>query len=48
MNQNKNDLINSILQHGRASISYFKISIFDAVSKTVEMVGSYHLLSYKD
>ena len=30
------------------SISYFRISIFDPVSQTVQMEGSYHLLSYKD
>ena len=48
MTQNKNDSINSILQHGRRSISYFRISIFDPVSQTVQMEGSYHLLSYKD
>ena len=29
-------------------ISYFRISIFDPVSQTVQMEGSYHLLSYKD
>ena len=46
--QNKNDSINSILQHGRGSVSYFRISISDPVSQTVQMEGSYHLLSYKD
>ena len=30
------------------NISYFRISIFDPVSQTVQMEGSYHLLSYKD
>ena len=30
------------------SISYFRISIFDPLSQTVEMEGSYHLLSQKD
>ena len=30
------------------SISYFRVSIFDPVSQTVQMEGSYHLLSYKD
>ena len=54
MAQNKNDSINSILQHGSVvgknlcSISYFRISVFDLVSQTVQMEGSYHLLSYKD
>ena len=48
MTQNKNDSLNSILEHGRGSISYFRISIFDLVSQTVQMEGSYHLLSYKD
>ena len=44
MTQNKNDPINSILQHGRGSISHFRISIFVPVSQTVQMEGSYHLL----
>ena len=48
MNQNKNDSIKSILQHGRGSISYFRISTFDPVSQTVQMEGSYHLPSYMD
>ena len=48
MIQNKNDSINSILQHGCGSIAYFRISIFDPVSQTVQMEGSFHLLSYKD
>ena len=48
MTQNKNDSINSILQHGHGSISYFRISIFDPVSQTVQMEGSYHFLNYKD
>ena len=48
MTQNKNDSINSILQHGRGSISYFGISIFDPVSETVQMEGNYPLLSYKN
>ena len=30
------------------SISYFRTSIFDPVSETVQMESSYHLLSYKD
>ena len=30
------------------SNTYFRISIFDPASQTVEMEGSYHLLSYKD
>ena len=46
--QNKNDSINSILQHGRGSVSYFRISISGPVSQTVQVEGSYHLLSYKD
>ena len=29
------------------SISYFKILIFEPVSKIVQMEGSYHLRSYK-
>ena len=41
MIQNKNDSINSILQHGRV---VDKISIFDLVFQIVEMEGSYHLL----
>ena len=48
MTQNKNDSINSVLQRGRGSNSYFRISIFDPVSQTVQMEGSYHLLNYKD
>ena len=49
MTQNKNDSIKSILQHGRGSTwSYFRISIFDPLSQTVQIEGSYHLLSYKD
>ena len=48
MTQNKSDLINSVLQHGRGSISYFRISIFDPVSQTLQMEGSYYLVSYKD
>ena len=48
MNQNKNDSIKSILKHGRGSISYLRISIFDPVSQIVQMKDSYHLLSYKD
>ena len=48
MTQNKNDSINLILQHGRGSISYFGISIFDPVSQTVQMEGSCHMLSYKN
>ena len=30
------------------SISYFTNPIFDPVSQTLQMEGSYHLLSYKD
>ena len=30
------------------SISYFRISIFDPLSQTVQMEGSYHLLSNRD
>ena len=45
MTQNKNDLINSILQHGRVD---FQISRFDPVSQIVQMEGSYHLLGYMD
>ena len=44
MTQNKNDSINSVLQHGRVvdnncccGISCFKISIFDPVSQIVQM-----------
>ena len=48
MTHNKNDSINSILQYGCGSISYFSISIFDPVSQTVKIGGSCHLLSYKD
>ena len=48
MTQNKNDSMNSILRYGRSSISYIRISIFDPVSQTLQMEGSYHLLSYKD
>ena len=43
MTRNKNDSINSILQHGRGSIS-----ISDPVSQAVQMEGSCHVLSYKD
>ena len=51
--QNKNDSINSILQHGcvvdkNGTISYFGITIFDPVSQREQTKGSYHLLSYKD
>ena len=46
MTWNKNDSI--ILQHGSGSISYFRISIFDPLSQTLQIEGSYHLLSYKD
>ena len=48
MTQYKNYLINSILQHGHDSISYFRISMFDPVSQTLQMEGFSHLLSYKD
>ena len=47
MTQSKNDPINSTLQHGLGSISYFKISIFDPMSQKVQMEGSYNLCSYK-
>ena len=46
--QNNNFSINWILLHGRGSISYFRISIFDSVSQIVQTEGSYNLLSYKD
>ena len=46
--QNKNDSINSILPHGHGSRSYFRIYIFGPVSQTMQIEGSYHLLSYKD
>ena len=44
MTQNKNDPINSILQHGRVvdkscRVSYFGISIFDPVSHRVQMAN---------
>ena len=39
---------NSILQHDCGSISYLSISIFDPMSETMQMKGTYHLLSYKD
>ena len=48
MTQNRNDSLSSILQHGRGSISYFRLSIFDPASQTVQVEGSYDLLSYKD
>ena len=48
MTQKKINSINSILHHDRGSISYFKISIIDPVSQTVQMQGNCHLLSYKD
>ena len=53
MTQNKNDSINSILQHGcvvdkNGTISYFGITIFDPVSQREQTKGSYHLLSCKD
>ena len=48
MTQNENDSINSILQLGCGSIAYLRISTFDPVSQTVQMEGSFHLLSYKD
>ena len=56
MTQNKNDSINSILQHGPVvdnnccvifPTSRFP-SIFDPVFQIVLMEGSYHLLGYKD
>ena len=55
MTQNKNNSINSILQHGRVVCKnccvVFPTSGFpytDPVSQRVQMEGSYHLLSYKD
>ena len=48
MTQNENDSINSILQLGCGSIAYLRISTFDPVSQTVQMEGSFHLLSFKD
>ena len=52
--QNKSDLINSILQHGRAVdniiMQYFLLQNFhiDTVFLIVQMEGSFHLLSCKD
>ena len=52
--QNKNDLINSILQHGRIVdniiVQYFLRQNFhiDPVFQIVQMEGSFHLLSCKD
>ena len=37
MTQNRNDSLSSILQHGRGSISYFRLSIFDPASQTVQV-----------
>ena len=48
MTQNKNDSINSILQHGRGSICYFRVSIFDPVFHIVQIESNYHLLSCND
>ena len=48
MTQNKNDSINLILQHGRGSAAYFRISIFHPMSQAVQMGGSYQLLRYKN
>ena len=54
MTQNKNDLINSILQHGRVVdniiVQYFLRQNFhiDPVFQIVQMEGSFHLLSCKD
>ena len=47
MTQNKNDSVRSYWQKLLCSISYFRISIFDPVSQTVQLEGSYHLLNYK-
>ena len=43
--QNKNDSINSALQHGRV---VDKNCLFDPVCQTVQIEGRYHLLGYKD
>ena len=54
MTRNKNDSINSILQHGRIvdknCCAVFPTSGFPylILSQTVQIKGSYHLLSYKD
>ena len=48
MTQNKNDSINSILQRGRGSICYLRISIFDPVFQIVQTESNYHLLSCND
>ena len=57
MTQNKNDALNSILQHGRVvdnncyvvfPTSRFPYLIFDTVSQIVQIESNYHLLSYKD
>ena len=52
MTQNKNDSINSILQHGRVvgnnRCVVIPTSIFDPVSQIAQMEGSHHLLSCKD
>ena len=41
LTQNKDDSMNSILQHSCGSISYFRVSIFDHVSQAVQMEGGY-------
>ena len=52
MTQNKNDSINSILQHDRVVDNnccvVFPTSRFPYLIQMVQMEGSYHLLSYKD
>ena len=48
MTQNKNDLIYLILQHSRGSISYLRIFIVDPVCQTMQVEGSYHLITYMD
>ena len=52
MTRNKNNSINSILQHDlvvdkNCSVVFVYFCIFDPVSQTVQMESSYHLLSYK-
>ena len=52
MTQNKNDSIDSILQHDRVVDNnccvVFPTSRFPYLIQMVQMEGSYHLLSYKD
>ena len=47
MTQNKNDSINSILQHGRVVDNNCCV-VFPTLRFLYLMEGSYHLLSYKD